>query len=129
MRAIVLLILLATSVGQITIAGLANNFLSSGQHQAYDTSFSSSDRDGHELHFSSYHEASDLLIIEELFEEDTEETESDEEHSTHEIYACSRCEQIVVLKEAYNARTYLPSKKYLTYSSVPLWLLDEVFRL
>lgn len=129
MRAIVLLILLITSIGQISIAGLASSILSSGQQESKQISFSSSDQDNVGYHFSTYHEGNDPMIIEELFEEDTEETETEKDNSINEQNACSRCEQIVLLQEAYNTKRYLPSKKYCTSSTQSIWLKNEVFRL
>ena len=131
MRAIVVLILLLTSIGQISIAGLASSILSSGQHPSHQLSFTSSDQDNTGYHFSTYHEGSDPMIIEELFEEDTEETETETEkgQSINTLNTCSRCEQITLLQEAYNVRRYLPSQKYSTSSTRPIWLKNEVFRL
>lgn len=128
MRAIVLLFLLVTSFGQLSIAGLSTK-INAENSNASQISFSSSDQDKQGLHFTTYHDGSDLLIIEELFEEDTEESESDKEQSLYSYYGCSGCQQMIILQEAYRLRTYLPSQKYLTFSSVPIWILDEVFRL
>lgn len=127
MRAIVLLILLLTSIGQISIAGLASSILSDGQTNSQQ--FSSSEKDNSEYHFSTYHEDGGPMILEEVFEEDTEETETEKEHTVNELYACTHCEQMSLLQEVYNTKRYLPSKKYGTSSTYSIWLKNEVFRL
>lgn len=129
MRAIVLFILLLTSIGQISIAGFASSILSVSRNNAHQITTLASEGKNSDHHLAVYHEGNDPIILEEVFEEDTEETDSKKTNSTSHFFDCTRAQQFSILHEAYLNKRFFPSIKYRVYNTVPIWIRNETYRL